>query len=60
MNKTFPIKIHVSPENEMPIKAILQTMIVNYDAWEEGREEVLYRLGDHLTSNIEIIIDPSL
>ena len=56
MHKTFPIEIHINPEDESKMRIIIETMIVNFDKWEKGEEDLKYRLGHHLSNNLKLII----
>lgn len=58
--KTFPIKIHVSERRAKEGQQILNSMICNYDRWKRGRESLNWKLGEHISNNVELIIDPSI
>ena len=58
--KNFPIEIHVSERRAKEGQLIIQSMICNYEKWKAGKELLRYRLGDHVSNNIKLVVDPSM
>lgn len=54
---TFPIQIHVSHNYEREIKEIIKSMIINLKEFEEKNEPLKYKIGNHISNNINLVID---
>lgn len=60
INKTFPIEIHVSECRAREGQEVVNSMICNYEAWQKGKEELRWKLGEHISNNLKLVVDRSM
>ena len=59
-DKTFRIEIHVAQCRAKEGSEVIKSMICNFKEWEKGKECLKYKLGEHISNNLHLVIDPSM
>lgn len=61
MKTGIPIILSTTHEHFEALRMIIQTTIINLEAWEKGDDQYLkYKIGDHVTERLSISIAPEI